>query len=156
MVSRDSRRRCLFFSNSINLFVDWLFVVSTPEITIFFRLGGAAIVGWRGQSIKKRTTHGSVISNARFLKLYKKFLKFTSDVGSSGDRRHTAPEWCQPDKLVTLSFSAFLVVCDQDKKPHIVQQILKGGNFCQLTSLLLHHNISLKFIDSSQNHCCPT
>ena len=56
------------------------------EITIFFRLGGAVIVGWRGQSIKKRTTRGSVISNARFLKLYKKFLKFTSDVGSSGDR----------------------------------------------------------------------
>ena len=76
----------LFFSNSINLFVDGLFVVSTPEITISFRLGGAAIVGWRGQSIKKRTTRGSVISNARFLKLYKKFLNVTSDVGSSGDR----------------------------------------------------------------------
>ena len=25
---------------------------------------------------------------------------------------HTAPEWCQPDKLATLSFSAFLVVFD--------------------------------------------
>ena len=60
---------------------------------------------------------------------------------------HTAPEWCQPDKLATLSFSAFLVVCDQDKRPYVGQQILKGGN--------LHHNLSLKFIDSSQNHCCP-
>ena len=37
---------------------------------------------------------------------------------------HTAPEWCQPDRLGTLSFSAFLVVCDQDKKPHVSQQIL--------------------------------
>ena len=29
---------------------------------------------------------------------------------------HTAPDWCQPDKLGTLSFSAF---CDRDKKPHV-------------------------------------
>ena len=42
---------------------------------------------------------------------------------------HTAPEWCQPDKLATLSFSAFLVICDQDKKPHVGQKNLKGGNF---------------------------
>ena len=38
---------------------------------------------------------GSVISNARFLKLYKKFLKFTSDVGSSGDRHRPR---CQTSK----------------------------------------------------------
>ena len=37
----------------------------------------------------------------------------------SSQCQHTAPEWCQPDRLVTLSFSAFLVVCDQDKKPHV-------------------------------------
>ena len=37
---------------------------------------------------------------------------------------HTAPDWCQPDKFATLSFSAFLVVCDRDKKPHVGQQIL--------------------------------
>ena len=75
MVSRDSRRRCLLFSNSINLFVGRLSVVLTPEITISFRLGGAAIVGWRGQSIKRKTIRGSLISNARFLKLY---FKITS------------------------------------------------------------------------------
>ena len=69
---------------------------------------------------------------------------------------HTAPEWCQPDKLTTLSFSAFLVVCDQDRKPHVGQQILKGGNFCQLTSLLLHHKLSVTSTDSSENNCCPT
>ena len=66
---------------------------------------------------------------------------------------HTAPEGCQPAKLATLSFSAFLVVCDQDKKPHVGQQILKGGNFCQLTSLLLHHHLSVSFTNSSWNHC---
>ena len=32
-----------------------------------------------------------------------------------------------PTSLQLLSFSAFLVVCDQDKKPHVGQQILKGG-----------------------------
>ena len=37
---------------------------------------------------------------------------------------HTAPERCQPEKFATLSFSAFLVVCDQDKKLQIGQQIL--------------------------------
>ena len=37
---------------------------------------------------------------------------------------HTAPEWCQPEKFATLSFSAFLVVCDQDKKLQVGQQIL--------------------------------
>ena len=37
---------------------------------------------------------------------------------------HTVPEGGQPDKLATLSFSAFLVVCDQDRKPHVGQQIL--------------------------------
>ena len=35
------------------------------------------------------------------------------------DGHHTAPEWGQAEKLATLSFSAFLVVCDQDKKPHV-------------------------------------
>ena len=69
---------------------------------------------------------------------------------------HTAPEWCQPDRLGTLSFSAFLVVCDQDKKPYVVQHILYGGNFCQLTSLLLQHKLSVTFTGSSENHCCPT
>ena len=39
-------------------------------------------------------------------------------------RHHTAPERCQPEKFATLSFSAFLVVCDQDKKLQIGQQIL--------------------------------
>ena len=28
---------------------------------------------------------------------------------------HTTPEWCQPDKVAKFEFSAFLVVCDQDK-----------------------------------------
>ena len=37
---------------------------------------------------------------------------------------HTAPEWCQPEKFATLSFSAFLVICDQDKKLQVGQQIL--------------------------------
>ena len=37
---------------------------------------------------------------------------------------HTAPEWCQPEKSATLSFSAFLVICDQDKKLQVGQQIL--------------------------------
>jgi len=37
---------------------------------------------------------------------------------------HTAPDWCQPDKFGTLSFLAFLVVCDRDKMPHVDQQIL--------------------------------
>ena len=37
---------------------------------------------------------------------------------------HTAPEWCQPEKSAILSFSAFLVICDQDKKLHVGQQIL--------------------------------
>ena len=37
---------------------------------------------------------------------------------------HTAPERRQPDKFATLSFSAFLVVCDQDKKLQVGQQIL--------------------------------
>ena len=68
---------------------------------------------------------------------------------------HTAPERCQPDKFATLSFSAFLVVCDQDKKLQVGQQILKGGNFCQLISLLLHHHLSVKFTNSSWNHCFP-
>ena len=68
---------------------------------------------------------------------------------------HTAPERCQPDKFATLSFSAFLVVCDQDKKLQVGQQILKGGNFCQLISLLLHHHLSVSFTNSSWNHCFP-
>ena len=38
--------------------------------------------------------------------------------------QHTAPEWCQPEKFATLSFSAFLVICDQDKKLQVGQQIL--------------------------------
>ena len=38
--------------------------------------------------------------------------------------KHTAPEWCQPEKSATLSFSAFLVICDQDKKLQVGQQIL--------------------------------
>ena len=42
----------------------------------------------------------------------------------SENSAHTAPDWCQPDKFATLSFSAFLVVCDRDKKPHVGQQIL--------------------------------
>ena len=29
----------------------------------------------------------------------------------------TTPEWCQPDKVAKFEFSAFLVVCDQDKTP---------------------------------------
>ena len=37
---------------------------------------------------------------------------------------HTAPERCQPEKFATPSFSAFLVVCDQDKKLQVGQQIL--------------------------------
>ena len=44
-------------------------------------------------------------------------------------RYHTAPEWCQPDKLATLGFSAFLGVCDQDRKPHVGQQIFINGGF---------------------------
>ena len=40
------------------------------------------------------------------------------------DLPHTAPERCQPEKFATLSFSAFLVVCDQDKKLQVGQQIL--------------------------------
>ena len=38
--------------------------------------------------------------------------------------QHTAPERCQPEKFATLSFSAILVVCDQDKKLQVGQQIL--------------------------------
>ena len=38
--------------------------------------------------------------------------------------QHTAPERCQPEKFATPSFSAFLVVCDQDKKLQVGQQIL--------------------------------
>ena len=56
-------------------------------------------------------------------------------------KTHTAPERCQPEKFATLTFSAFLVVCDQDKKLQIGQQILQGGNFSQLISLLLHHHL---------------
>ena len=37
---------------------------------------------------------------------------------------HTAPEWCQPEMFATLSFSAVLFVCDQDKNLHVAQQIL--------------------------------
>ena len=66
---------------------------------------------------------------------------------------HTAPEWCQPVKLATLSFSAFLVVCDQDKTIHVGQQILKGGNFCLLTSLLLHDHISLSILKCIIESC---
>ncbi len=36
---------------------------------------------------------------------------------------HTAPEWCQPEMFATLSFSAVLFVCDQDKNLHVAQQI---------------------------------
>ena len=54
----------------------------------------------------------------------------------------TLPQNCvNPKSLPLWVFSALLVVCDQDKKPHVVQQILKGGNFCQLTSLLLQHKL---------------
>ena len=69
---------------------------------------------------------------------------------------HTAPEWCQPEMFATLSFSAVLFVCDQDKNLHVAQQILQGGNFCQLTSLLLHHFLSVIFTNSSWNHFFPT
>ena len=47
---------------------------------------------------------------------------------------HTAPE--------------FLVISDQDKEPHVGQQIFKRGDFCQLTSLLLQHNLSVTFTNS--------
>ena len=53
---------------------------------------------------------------------------------------HTAPESV---KFATLSLSAFLVVCDQDKRFHIGQPIKKGGNFCLLTPLLLLNYTSL-------------
>ena len=36
---------------------------------------------------------------------------------------HTAPECCQPEMFATLSFSAVLIVCDQDKNLHVGQQI---------------------------------
>jgi len=49
---------------------------------------------------------------------------------------HTAAEWCQPEELATLSFSAFLVVCDQEKKANVGQQISKGGNLCDKNRLL--------------------
>ena len=48
-------------------------------------------------------------------------LKWISSIGT---RMHTAPERCQPEKFATPSFSAFLVVCDQDKKLQVGQQIL--------------------------------
>ena len=38
--------------------------------------------------------------------------------------KHTAPERRQPKKFATLSFSAFLVDCDQEKKLQVGQQIL--------------------------------
>ena len=41
-----------------------------------------------------------------------------------GKDAHTVPERCQPEKFATPSFSAFLVVCDQDKKLQVGQQIL--------------------------------
>ena len=81
------------------------------------------------------------------------FQATTSQVEVGFSSPHTAPERCQPDKLATLSFSAFLVVCDQDKKLQVGQQILKGGNFCQLSSLLLHRHLSVSFTNSSWNHC---
>ena len=66
---------------------------------------------------------------------------------------HTAPEWCQPVRFATLSFSAFLVVCDQDKSVQTGQQILKGGNFCLPTSLLLRDYISLGILKCFIESC---
>ena len=62
---------------------------------------------------------------------------------------HTAPEWCQPNKLATLSYSAFLVISDQDKEPHVVQQILKGAIFVNW----LHFCCSIIYQSHSLIHC---
>ena len=86
------------------------------------------------------------------MKLVRLFNQLSADKESA---YHTAPDWCQPEVFGTLNFSAVLIVCDQDKIIHVDQQILKGGNFCQLTTLLLHHHFSVSFTNSSWNHCFP-
>jgi len=73
--------------------------------------------------------------------------------GTGNGTVHTAPEWCQPAKFATLSFSAFLVICDQDKSVHVGQQILNGGNFCLPTSLLLRDYISLSILKCIMESC---
>ena len=116
---------------------------------------------WRSKKGKKRLNDSKAISLGTILCFHFNRMSFVSAMlrqylGKPLMRSAHCPRMVSTQQGCNSGFSLFLVVCDQDKKPHVSRQILKGGNFCQLTSLLLQHNLSITFTNSPENHCCPT